>query len=136
MVENRLRSQFHPGWLAVALASMACLLTLTHIPNEVLPKVLQRSLLDKVEHAVAYGVIAILCLHSLRRPVRPLLLLILLLALAVVGALDEITQPLVNRHASITDYAFDLIGIAAACVIFLVRRGRGGQAKTKMQDAK
>lgn len=136
MVENRLRSQFHPRWLAIALLSTACLLTLTHIPNDVLPKVLQLRLLDKVEHAVAYGLIAMFCLRSLRRPVRSLLLLILLLALAVVGALDEITQPLVNRHASITDYAFDLIGIAAACVIFLVGRGRGGHAKTKMQDAK
>ncbi len=121
--------------MMVALLGTACLLTLTHIPNDALPKVLQRDLLDKIEHAVAYGLIAILFLCSLRRPVRPLLVLIVLVALAVVGALDEVTQPMVNRYASITDYAFDLIGIAAACVIFLVRRGAGGNAKIRMQDA-
>ncbi len=136
MVENSLRSRFHARWMAVALLSTACLLALTHIPNDALPRVLQRNLLDKVEHAAAYGLIAILFLCSLRRPVRPLLLLIVLVALAVVGALDEITQPLVNRYASLADYAFDLIGIAGACAIFLVRRGAGGNAKSKMQDVK
>lgn len=122
--------------MTVALLGTACLLMLTHIPNDALPKVLQRDLFDKIEHAVAYGLIAILFLRALRRPIRPLLLLIVLAALAVVGALDEVTQPLVNRYASITDYAFDLIGIAAACVVFLVRRGPSVSAKTKMQDAK
>ncbi len=136
MVENSLRSRFHMRWMAVALSSTACLLTLTHIPNDALPKVLQRNLLDKIEHAAAYGLIAILFLCSLRRPVRPLLLLTVLAVLAVVGALDEITQPLVNRHASLADYVSDLVGIAAACVIFLVRRGTGGKAKINMQDAK
>ena len=136
MVENSLRSRFHTRWMAVALLSTACLLTLTHIPNDALPKVLQRNLLDKVEHAVAYGLIAILFLCSLRRPVRPLLVLIVLAVLAVIGALDEITQPLVNRYASFADYASDLVGIAGACVIFLVRRGPSGNAKVKMQDAK
>ena len=136
MAENKLKARFHMRWLAIALAGMVCLLTLTHIPNEVLPRALQRSMLDKVEHAVAYGLIAILFLCSLRRPVRPLLVLIVGVVLAVVGALDEITQPLVNRHASIIDYASDVVGIAAACGVFLVRRGLGGSAKIKMQDAK
>lgn len=122
--------------MTVALLSTVCLLTLTHIPNDALPKMLQRNLLDKLEHAAAYGLIAILFLCSLRRPVRPLLLLIVLAALAVVGALDEITQSLVNRYASLVDYAFDLIGIAGACAIFLVRRGAGGNAKSRMQDVK
>ncbi len=121
--------------MAVALLSTACLLMLTHIPNDALPKVLQRNLLDKVEHAVAYGLVAILFLRALRRPVRPLLLAFVLMALAVVGALDEITQPLVNRYASITDYVFDLVGIAGAAVIFLVRIWSHGHAKIKMQDA-
>lgn len=120
----------------VALLGTACLLTLTHIPNDALPKVLQRNMLDKIEHAIAYGLIAILFLCSLRRPVRRLPVLIVLAALAVVGALDEITQPLVNRYASVGDYVSDLVGIAGACVIFLVSRGPGGKARIKMQDGK
>lgn len=122
--------------MTVALLSTACLLTLTHIPNAALPRVLQWNLVDKIEHAAAYGLIAILFLCSLRRPVRPLFLLIVFAALAVVGALDEITQPLVNRYASFGDYASDLIGIVGACAIFLVGRGAGGNAKNKMHDVK
>jgi VanZ family protein len=45
-----------------------------------------------------------------------------LLALAAIGILDEVTQPLVHRHASVMDYAADLIGIAGACMIFLVKK--------------
>ena len=42
--------------------------------------------------------------------------------LAVIGILDELTQPLVNRYASVGDYAADLIGILLACPILLVKR--------------
>ena len=95
-------------------------LGLTHIPGPAIPPVLQNVAPDKVEHIVAYGLIAVSFLLSLRRPVRPALLLLGLAVLAVLGALDEATQPFVQRTADIRDYFSDLTGVAAACVVFLV----------------
>jgi len=122
MARNKLASWFHPRRLTVALLSMACVLSLTHIPQAALPRVLQHTLFDKFEHLAAYGIVALLFVLSLRSPVRPLPLLGILLALALIGALDEITQPLVNRQASIMDYMADVIGIALASVFALLRR--------------
>jgi VanZ family protein len=71
---------------------------------------------------VAYGLIAGFFLLSLQRPVRPAVLLLGLAALAALGILDEATQPLVNRFASVSDYISDLIGIAIPSVVFLISR--------------
>jgi hypothetical protein len=48
--------------------------------------------------------------------------------LAALGALDEATQPLVNRFASVSDYACDLIGMAIPCAVFLIGRLSGFSA--------
>jgi VanZ family protein len=122
MTEGVWKSCFHMQWMMLTLLVAACVLGLTHIPGEAVPQVLQAHALDKLEHVVAYGLIAGFFLLSLKRPVRPALLLIGLVTLAVIGALDEATQPLVHRVASIGDYASDLIGMAFACVVFLVGR--------------
>jgi hypothetical protein len=95
-------------------------LGLTHIPGQDIPRSLQDVAPDKVEHIVAYALIAGSFLFSLKRPVRPALLLVGLGALAVLGALDETTQPLVNRTCDLWDYVSDLTGIAISCVVFLV----------------
>ncbi len=122
MPGNRLQSRFHRRRLAASLLCMMFVLTLTHIPHDALPKVLQENMLDKVEHVTAYGLVALLFLLSLAEPVPPVLPAAGLAALAAVGVLDEFTQPLVNRYASIWDYVGDLAGIALACTIFLVIR--------------
>ncbi len=101
---------------------MVCVLFLTHIPQAALPRALQHTLFDKFEHFAAYGVVALLFVFSLRKPLRSGLLLGVLLALALTGALDEITQPFVNRQASLVDYTADLAGIAFASVFALFRR--------------
>ena len=97
-----------------------------------MPKQLSGNIIDKAEHAVAYGVIALLFLLALRRPPGGKALLVLLLAGAAVGALDELTQPLVNRIASTHDFAADVVGIALVCGIYWVtqrcRRERIAQA--------
>jgi VanZ family protein len=116
---DRLRNVFEPHRLVVALAGTLGVLLLTHIPQAMMPKPFSGKLLDKGEHAVAYGVIAFLFLRSFRRAPgagAPVLLLLVGMALA---ALDEVTQPLVNRHASRLDFAADCIGIVVACVVFL-----------------
>lgn len=94
-------------------------LGLTHIPGPAIPPMLQHITSDKVEHIVAYGLIAGSFLLSLKRPVRPAVLLLGLTALAALGALDEVTQPLVHRTADIRDYFSDLTGVAAAGAVFL-----------------
>jgi len=122
------KSCFHPRWLMLTLLVAAGVLGLTHIPGQSIPRVLQVHYLDKAEHVVAYGLIAGFFLLSLKRPVRPTVLLTGLALLVVIGALDEVTQPLVNRFASVSDYASDLTGMAVACVIFLVSRPSGSSA--------
>jgi len=93
---------------------------LTHIPVPAIPPILQDVAPDKIEHIVAYGLIAGSFLLSLRRPVRPAVLLLGLAAVAVLGALDEVTQPLVHRTADLRDYFSDLTGVTAACVVFRI----------------
>ena len=119
---NPLKSHFRPCWAAVALLSLVIVLTLTHIPQDALPKALQRNLLDKFEHVGAYGMITAFAILSLKRPVRVPLLLMILGSLGVIGVLDELTQPFFNRSASAGDYAADLVGMTMACVIVLVGR--------------
>ena len=128
MTDGVWKSCFHRRWLMLTLLVAAVVLGLTHIPGQSIPRVLQVHYLDKAEHVVAYGLIAGFFLLSLKRPVRPAVLLIGLVLLVVIGALDEVTQPLVNRFASVSDYAFDLTGMAVACVILLVSRPSGSSA--------
>jgi VanZ family protein len=111
--------------MMVALVSLVGVIGLTHIPQDVLSRILHGDPFDKVEHVVAYGLVAVFLFLSLRRPVRPWLFLAVLAALALIGALDEMTQPLVNRQASIIDYAADLAGVALASSVLLIRRWYG-----------
>jgi VanZ family protein len=122
MPESKMPFRFRRGWLAASLLCLILVLTLTHIPHEALPKILQENMLDKVEHIAAYGLIAFLFLQALPNPAPLALSAVGLLVLAVIGILDEATQPLVNRHASVWDYVADLVGILLACVIFLVKK--------------
>ncbi len=112
------KSQVRLHWVWITLFALAGVLGLTHIPNEEVPSILQSHGLDKVEHMAAYGLIASFFLLSLKRPAPRVLLLLGLAALAGIGALDETTQPFVNRTASLADYACDLAGIIVACLIF------------------
>jgi VanZ family protein len=105
-------------------------LGLTHIPAPAIPPMLQDVASDKVEHIVAYGLIAGSFFLSLRRPVRPALLLLGLAALAVLGVLDEVTQPLVHRTADMRDYFSDLLGLAVSCTVFLAATSSPRKDKT------
>jgi len=113
-------SYFHRRWMAATLAALVGVLTLTHIPQDALPPALQKNTLDKVEHIAAYGLIAAFFLLSLRKPVRLVLALTGLAILAAIAALDELTQPLVNRQAGIGDYLADLVGMLLAGAAYLI----------------
>jgi VanZ family protein len=120
MTEGTWKSSLHPLWMIAALLTAVCVLGLTHIPPQAIPRSLQEVAPDKVEHVGAYGLVTVFFLLSLKRPVRLSLLLIGLATLAVTGALDEITQPLVHRTCDIWDYVSDLTGIVIVCTVFLV----------------
>ena len=143
---DRIKDMFDLRWLAAAVLCAAAVLGLTHIPGAYMPACVQAHSLDKVEHVVAYGLITLCFMLSLRpRPsVRPicqmdspttekappggarrrcwLLPVILLLTLALVGGLDELTQPLVNRTCDPWDAVADLAGITAVGTVFLLKR--------------
>jgi len=78
-----------------------------------MPDRLQVSGLDKLEHVIAYGVITLLFILSLKNSFSVFSAMILFFAISTVGAVDELTQPFVNRVASPIDWLADIIGIVA-----------------------
>ncbi len=137
---NTLKSVFRPRWSALAASGLIGVLIVTHIPQEYMPRTPQGSYFDKIEHVLAYGGITLLFMLSLRWPARPGVLVAVLLGLAAVGVLDEVTQPWVNRIASTGDFIADLVGIVVVTLVFLVgkrcRRQVGSQAPSGLASGK
>jgi hypothetical protein len=117
MMKGLLKSSFRPRWVLLTLVALVCVLGLTHIPGPDMPRILEAHALDKAEHVVAYGSIAGFFLLSLKGPMRPVLLLLGLIALAGIAALDETTQPFVDRTCDLWDFSSDLVGITIPCVV-------------------
>ena len=115
-------TRFNTKLLTTAILFTAIVLILTHIPKEAIPSQLQENSLDKLHHVVAYGAITFLFLISFRTSPTMLSALLLFLAITVIGTFDELTQPFVNRTASVTDLAADIVGILTALLFFTVRR--------------
>jgi VanZ family protein len=105
--------------LTIATVFTAIVVLVTHIPQEIMPKRLQISGLDKIEHIVAYGAITFLFVLSLTARFSLLSAAVLFFAISVVGALDELTQPLVNRIASPMDWLADIVGISIVLLAFV-----------------
>ena len=99
-------------WLIIAIIFTAIVVLLTHIPQEVMPAQLQVIGLDKLAHTLAYGAITLLFILSLRTSPTLLSASLLFFAILSVGAIDELTQPFVNRTASLTDWLADIIGVS------------------------
>jgi VanZ family protein len=116
--------------LTIAILFAAIVVFVTHIPPDVMPKRLQASGLDKIEHVVAYGAITILFVLSLRVRFSLLSAVVLFLAISVVGAFDELTQPFFNRIASPMDWAADLSGIITTLLVFLFLQSRRNRVAT------
>jgi VanZ family protein len=89
----------------------------THIPKAHMPTDIHVS--DKTLHAVGYFVLGAMLLLTLASRGKPrwTRVLLTLALLAAYGAVDEITQPLVNRTAAFTDWLADIAGTAAAVII-------------------
>ena len=110
--------------LTAAILFTAIVLILTHIPKEVMPSQLQENSPDKLYHVVAYGAITFLFILSLKSSPSILSSLFVFFALLAIGIVDEITQPLVNREASLTDLAANVIGIVTVLLFSTMRRRR------------
>jgi VanZ family protein len=110
----------HP-WLMKIITSLylALLLTLTHLPKlGPLPEVPGK---DKTLHFVAYFIAALFCHVAFASQARPLRKLFLIVAsLMTMGALDEITQPYVNRTCDICDWFADISGIGVATILYSI----------------
>ena len=115
-------TRFNIKLLTTAILFTAAVLVFSHLPQETMPSPLQKDGVDKLEHVLAYGVITFLFLISLRTSPTMLSALLIFLAVSVIGAFDEITQPFMNRTASVTDLAANIVGILSALLFFTVRR--------------
>lgn len=110
---------FNIKWLLIAVLFTAIVVLLTHVPQQVLPDQLQVGGLDKLAHIVAYGVITFLFILSVRTSPTMLSTLLLFFTISSVATLDELTQPFVNRTASVNDWLADIVGVIIALYTFV-----------------
>ncbi len=127
----KLNNYFDIKWLVLAVSFAATVLLLTHIPQELMPSQLQESGLDKLLHVVAYGVVTFLFILSVKSSFSLHSALLVLFALSAVGIVDEITQPLVSRQASLADLLANTIGIVAVLSLSIVCKHQLQKAKTE-----
>ncbi len=110
---------FNTKWLIVAVIFTATVVLLTHFPSNELKLCVLWTCLDKLGHALAYGVITLFFILSLRSYLTLLSASLLFFAISAVGAIDELTQPVFNRTASLTDWLADIISIFAVLLFFV-----------------
>jgi len=122
---------FSIEWLIVAIISTATVIFLTHLPREIIPSQLEERGLDKLAHIVAYGALTFLFIVSLRISHILFPALILLSGILLLAAVDELTQPLVNRTASLIDWVADAIGVAVILLLFIYAKHAKQQASAK-----
>ena len=113
---------FNVKWLTVAVALTAAFLFLSHLPPEVTPSRLQTGGFDKIAHMLGYGMITLFFVLSLRSSASLFSGFVLLIAILAVGAVDELTQPFVNRTASLADWFADLVGVVSVLLLFCITR--------------
>ena len=127
----KLNNYFNIKWLVLAVTFTALVLLLTHIPKEVMPSQLQENSHDKLHHVVAYGAITFLFILSLKSSPSMLSTLLIFFALLAISIVDEVTQPLMNREASLADIVANVIGIIMVLLFFMVGKRRFRNTKTE-----
>jgi hypothetical protein len=105
-------------WIALFIA--------THVPMEMV--LLPGGVSDLVPHFITYAVLAVLfgvALQVTARQVNGRHFVAAWVLLVVYGAIDEVTQPLVGRQASLLDWLADAAGVAVGpMAVFLWHRWR------------
>lgn len=127
----KLNNYFNIKWLVLAVTFTTIVLILTHIPQELMPSKLQESGLDKLQHVMAYGAITFLFILSLKNSPSMLSALLVFFTLLAIGIVDEVTQPFVNREASLTDLTANVIGIVTVLLFSVVSKRRFRNTKTE-----
>lgn len=100
------------------------LAVVTHLPKLKLPAQAP-PLADKYIHAAAYAVLAWLawqCAATYKTRYSPWFVVKLGVVLSGYAALDELTQPLVNRSGDWVDWIFDVAGVVAVLTVMELRR--------------
>ncbi|MBN1805954.1 MAG: VanZ family protein [Sedimentisphaerales bacterium] len=118
----KLNNYFDIKWLVLALLSITTVITLTHIPQESMPSKIQEHGLDKILHILAYGTITFCVILSFQKPPSKYAAVIIFCFLLTIGIIDESTQPLVNRDASLTDLIADSFGILTILLLLLFKK--------------
>lgn len=116
-----LENTFKFKWLIISFCCTVTVVFITHIPQKYMPNQLDVIGIDKLGHILAYGIITLLFIFSLKSSLSLFSIMIIFFAIACLGIVDELTQPFVNRTASILDWLGDIIGIATvlfSCLYF------------------
>lgn len=108
-------------WFIAALGILFLIIVLTHIPQSKITQRINTAYLDKVLHIVAYGILGYMLLRAIRLRSKFISLLIVLGLITVIGAIDESTQPLVQRTASVADWFADCGGVCIAGIYNICR---------------
>ena len=127
----KLNNYFNIKWLVLAVTFTTIVLILTHIPKEVIPSQLQENSPDKLHHVVTYGAITFLFILSLKNSPSMLSALLVFFTLLAISIVDEVMQPFVNREASLTDLAANVIGIVTVLLFSMVSKRRFRNTKTE-----
>jgi VanZ family protein len=106
------------------------LLTLTHLPR--LGPIPELPGKDKTLHFVAYFLAAVFCQTAFASSTHPRRkLFFIIAALLTMGALDEITQPYVNRTCDLHDWFADAGGILVGSALYYLKSFYYRRARTK-----
>lgn len=127
----KLSNYFEIKRLILVITFTAIVILCTHIPQQFMPSQLQKSGLDKLQHIIAYGAITFLFILSLKNSLSLYTASLLFFAISLISIIDEITQPLVNRQASLTDVTADVIGILTILLFSIVGKRRRQKTNTK-----
>lgn len=101
-----------------AAAVTLVVVALTHIPMKYMSHRLCAGGFDKFIHAAAYGVITFFFLRAIRTSISMLSILFVFCAVISIGAIDELTQSLVDRTVSMNDWLADVTGcFIVLCVV-------------------
>jgi VanZ family protein len=112
------------------------LLTATHLPPSSLLLLPEGHNIDKLYHFTAYSILAGLLATAWQLSTGVLTarhLRWVWCAVAIFGALDEITQIAVNRDCSIWDWTADAVGAACGLLAFVWLRRRFTASTTEAQ---
>ena len=106
-------------WLTAFAIVLILIIVLTHIPQSIISYHINITHFDKLLHVLSYGILGYLLFCSLKLRSKLVSFWVVILVVAVIAGLDELTQPLVQRCASIADWLADCIGVCSSCFLRL-----------------